>query len=413
MKIEFLLPFMVCGVGFFLLRKLKFFFILHPIRTASRLLEQIKDRDSRRAFFLALAGTLGVGNIFGVAAGIMIGGAGSVFWLLFSSLFAMIIKYAEVALVFDMPERSRGMSGALSSVFGKGGRCISALYATFTVLLALFMGSAIQTKALTDVALVSFSLNPYICGFILMIFFLPCLFGGVKKIESVTEILIPVTTIIYILMCFAVILSNADRIIEIIKIVIKSAFSPSAAAGGGIAIAIKEGFARCILSNEAGAGTSALAHSRSEGKSPHIAGLFGMAEVFFDTNVLCTLTGMTILLSINDISAFSTPMSLVCAAFSGTFGALGGYVLTVLIACFAYSTVICWYFYGHRCTEVYLGKFKILYALLFVGFFFLSTCLSSKFLLYLTDVILLLMSLMTLSAIIKMSDRIIKKGNGA
>lgn len=417
MKIVFLLPIAVCAVGTYLLFKLRFFFILHPVITVRELTAQLKDRASRRAFFLALAGTLGVGNIFGVAAGIMIGGAGSVFWLFISSLFAMVIKYAEAASVFDTSDKSKGMSGVIYSTFSRSGRWLSLIYAALTVALALFMGSAIQTEAFCDVAKASFSLDPLFSGLILSIFFLPCLFGGVRKIESITEILIPMTTIIYIIMCFAVIFDNITSLPSVVYQIINSAFSPSAAIGGGLALVIKEGFARGILSNEAGTGTSALAHSRSNASSPHSAGLFGMAEVFFDTTALCTLTALTVLLSVNNIEFFDSPMSLVCAAFSNTFGVFGGYALTLLIFCFAYSTVICWYFYGHRYMSIYFQPLLPLYTFSFLLFFTVSSLLPSNRLLQITDLILLLMSVITLSVIVKKADRIknlckTKKGNG-
>ena len=140
-------------------------------------------------------------------------------------------------------------------------------------------------------------------------------------------------------MSFAVIFAHVDRIPSVVSEVMNSAFGVPAVIGGGVSggfmIALKEGFARGILSNEAGCGTSALAHSRAEGREPSVAGLFGMCEVFFDTTLLCMLTAIVILLSVEDISAFSTPMSLVTGAFVSTLGEISGYILLILVFMFA------------------------------------------------------------------------------
>ena len=408
MDISILLPILVTSVGLFLLIRLRFFFVIHPIKTVSEFLSAIRDKAARRSFFLALAGTLGVGNIFGVSAGIMIGGAGSLFWLFISSFFSMVIKYAETLLTFDQSSPRGGMSSVISTAFQRSGKSLGRLYAAFTVAIAFFMGSAIQAEAVIDVASNTLFLNPFITAFILVILFTPCIFGGAEKIEKITEITIPLTTIIYILMCFAVIFRNFSRIPSVIFEIISSAFSSRSALGGISIIAIKEGFARGILSNEAGVGSSALAHSRAEGREPHVAGLFGISEVFFDTTLLCMLTGFAILTSVGDISAFKTPMSLVTAAFTRTLGEFSGYILLALIFTFAYSTVICWYFYGSECARMHFPRIKPFFAIAFPAFFFYSTVFSSEGLLYITDLIILFMSLLTLSAIIKKEDRILK-----
>ena len=407
MDFSLLLPILVTAVGFYLLIKLRYFFLIHPIRTIRELLGGLKKRDDRRSFFLALAGTLGVGNIFGVSAGIMIGGAGSLFWLLLSTLFAMIIKYAETLLVFDADIDRGGTSALLSSVFSKWGKRLSPAYALLMLLLALFMGSAMQSAALIDVAENSLGITPLITGFILFIMLIPCLVGGAKKIESITEIIIPLTTIIYIIMCFCVIFSNLSRIGEVIKTIFTSAFNFRSAVGGGISfLAVREGFARGILSNEAGVGTSAMAHSRSKGRTPHLAGLFAMCEVFFDSTLLCMLTGISILISIEDISSFSSPMALVGAAFYSVLGNASSVLLPIVILSFAYATIICWYYYGRECATIYFPTLKAIYPALFIAFMLMSRHIRSDFLLYVIDILLLFMSFMTLSAIVKKSPRI-------
>ncbi len=406
MDFSFILPLFVSAVGLYLLVRLRFFFILHPLRTAGEFISALSDREARRALLLAFAGTLGVGNIFGVAAGLMIGGPGSLFWLLISSLFAMVIKYAETLLVFDSGAEQGGTATLLARLFVRIGKYLAPAYAALTVLLGLFMGSAMQSSALVDVAEKSMGISPIVTALILIFLLLPALIGGARKIENITEIIIPLTTIIYIILCFLIIFLNFDRLGSAFFSIISSAFDPRAAAGGTVMfLAVKEGFARGILSNEAGVGTSALAHSRSTGRSPHVAGLFAMSEVVFDSVVLCMLTGLAILTAVPDISLYKTPMSLVNAAFSRSLGAPASYVLTALIFAFAYATIICWYFYGMECSRLFFGKFSRLYPLLFTAAILMSGYITQTFLIYFTDLLLLLMSLMTLSAILKQSPK--------
>ena len=392
MSISGLLPLMVGGVGLYLLFRLRFFYIAHPIRTVREIASALRDRDSRRSLALALAGTLGVGNIFGVGAGLMIGGAGALFWLMVSSVFAMVIKYAETLLAYDV-KGGRGFSDLLRPPF-------SLIYAILILLLSLFMGSALQSAAVIDVAKCGLGLKSVFSAIILLILLLPCLIYGIGKIEKITEIIIPMTTIIYIIMCFCVIFMNFSRLSCAIAEIIFSAFRPISFVSGVIPVAVREGFSRGILSNEAGIGSSSMAHIRGGKRSPHVAGLFGILEVFFDTTLLCTLTGLAILMSGVDVSTFSTPMSLVTAAFVGTMGDFSGYVLTFLILSFAYATIICWYFYGSEICR-HRG-----FALAFIIFLLLPIVTKMDFLIYSTDLIILFMAVIVLSRIIKGRDRI-------
>ncbi|MBO7195705.1 MAG: alanine:cation symporter family protein [Clostridia bacterium] len=405
MLVSLFLPIIVTLAGLYLLIKFRFFFVRHPIRTAKSFISALSDRDTRRSFFLALAGTLGVGNIFGVAAGIMIGGPGSIFWLFLSGIFSMIIKYAETLLVFDSGIERGGMSAVFKRIFGKAGHSMSILYALLTLFLSLSMGSAMQSAAVIDVARQGLSVHPITSLVILVVLLIPCIAGRSEKIESITEIVIPMTTIIYILMCFAVIFINFTRIHDVINLIISSAFSFRSAAGGMTFLMVKEGFARGILSNEAGAGTSAMAHSRSRNRSSHTAGLFAMSEVFFDSTLLCTLTGISILLSVPDLNDFKTPMALVNAAFSG-IGKGASSLLPFIILAFAYSTLICWYYYGSECVGIHFPLFKRVYPIAFLLTVIFSAFISSTLMISVIDILLLFMTLMTLSAILKQSSRL-------
>ncbi len=407
MDFRLILPVIVTLSGIYLLVKLGAFFIIHPIKTAKEMLGAVGDRASRRAFFLALAGTLGVGNIFGVSAGIIIGGAGSLFWLLFASLFSMVIKYAETLLVFDEKTEGGGMSCVLRSVFCRHGGALSVVYAVLTLFLSLSMGAAMQSVAFTDMCYESYGISPRFSSLFLFLLLLPALLGNARKIESITEIVIPLTTIIYILACFGVIFTHISRLPNVINDIFSSAFNFRSAIGGGLSfIALREGFARGILSNEAGVGSSAMAHSRAENRSPHIAGLFAMGEVVFDSCLLCMLTGVAILLAVPDYSSFTAPMTLVSETFSFLLGGVGSLVLPVVILAFAYSTIICWYYYGKQTCISHFGFLSEVFPVAFSLFVILGDAIPETFLIYLIDIFLLLMSLMTLSAIIVRTPRI-------
>ena len=348
-----------------------------------------------------------MGNIFGVAAGIMIGGAGSLFWLFISSFFAMIIKYAETLLTFECGAPKGGMAEVLSRVFRGCGRFLSPLYAALMLVLSLFIGSAMQSAAVLDVAEGAFSIHPIIGAVILLILLLPCLVGGARKIENITEIIIPMTTMIYIIGCLGVIFANFERLGEVVFEIVRSAFNYRSAIGGGLSfLVIKEGFARGVLSNEAGCGTSAMAHIRSTGRSPHRAALFAMYEVFFDTGLLCMLSGFAVLMSVKNISDFTTPMELIRVAFYSVYGDISSILLPFIILAFAYSTIVCWFYYGRESAALLHPCLSLVFPILFLSFILFSAGMNTESLLYPTDVILLFMSIITLSLIIKKSSRI-------
>ena len=402
-----LLPAVITISGAYLLVRLRGFFILHPIRTASEVIVALRDRESRRAFLLALAGTLGVGNIFGVCAGLMIAGPGCVFWLLVSSVFAMIIKYAETMLVFDSGKPKGGMSSVLTTVFPKPGRFLAYSYAALTVMLSLVMGASMQCKAVSDSTHELMGVNPLFVSTFILILFTPCLVGGVSKIEKITGTVVPLTTIIYIFTVIFIIFQNFDRLPSVWNEILSAAFSSEAIIGSAAIIAIKEGFARGILSNEAGMGSSALAHSQGGNRMPHTAGLFGILEVIFDTPILCLLTALAVLCSSTEIATTDSPTQLISSIFSSSFGEFGKLILPILLLSFAYATVICWYFYGWQMISLYFPSARVAFCVFFCLFVLLSPLFSSRILISLTDALILPMTVLTISAILCSSNRII------
>lgn len=404
----FILPFVITALGGFLLIKLRFFPILHPRRVARGMLRAVGEQGGYSSLALALAGTLGVGNIFGVAIAISIGGAGSVFWLFVSGIFAAVIKYAETTVCTDLSQ-NKGQGGMMYAIREKlrCGRALGALYAALCIALSFVMGGAMQSSAAISAAALTIGHGP-IFPILFVILTFAFVIGKKERIKSVTATLVPLAAVIYISSAMIVIIKNASLLPDIISGILRSAFTPTAAGGGLIGSLVVSpmvrGFATGILSNEAGAGTSSMAHTSGSSTSPAEAGLLAMCEVIFDTVILCMLTAFAILLSVREPLGTNTA-SLVVEALSAAYSG-GGIMLTVSIFAFALATAVCWYFYGRVALGYFTHRggvaFLALY-LLFVGFGSLFDCSGFA---ALADVILLALTLLTAPVIIKSSDRV-------
>lgn len=407
----------VSVVGLYLMFRLRFFFILHPIRTIKKIMGALKDRTAFRSLTLALAGTLGVGNIFGVCVGLILGGPGSLFWMLVSSFFAMALKYSEVALCRSFPVRTpSGMQGTMAhcieSTLGKIGAPASKIYAICTLALALTMGSSLQLMSVSDVYIEIFDTPPtfLVIFFLLIVAF--AVLGGANIIKRITEIVIPLTTIVYIILSLSILAIHWQRLDETILLILDDAFCFDSVGGGILGFLltgpVREGYTRGILSNEAGAGTSSTAHSDSSILSPSASGLMGIVEVFFDTVLLCTLTGLSVLVSVPDLSAYSGAMSVAFSAFSSTFGPYGSFVLLFCVFFFAYSTVVCWYYYGARATLFIFGKkHRDVYTLAFLLLLPIGVIFGESFMVTVTDLLLLVLTTICSYTLIKNSDRVV------
>ena len=411
MSLISLLPIVITLGGLFVIIRLRAFFILHPIRTCKALLFSLESREARSSLALALAGTLGIGNIVGVAVGISIGGAGSVFWLLISALFASALKYAESTLAADMhTAASDGMMSVLASSFPRRGRALSVTYAVACLALSLVMGAALQSSGVISSA-ARFSVSPLAVGLFFTIAVLVVIVCGAERVSSFTTLIIPITTVLYIFLALATIFSAPSRIHGAVADIFRSAFSPSAATGGTAGFltsrALREGFSRGLLSNEAGAGTSSLAHSRLA-HEPAAAGLLGMCEVFFDTVLLCPLTALAILVTVPDPASYTSGASLVLASIGTALGGYSSYLVLICMAAFAFSTVICWYCYGSRCLSFLGVRGGFPYLLVYLASTLSGAFITDRALIVLTDHILLLLTILTGLAIIKNSDRLVR-----
>lgn len=408
------LPIIITVAGAYLLLRLRFFFLLRPLRCARVALSALKSRENFRAFSLALAGTLGVGNVLGVAVGILLGGPGSILWLLLSSVFSAVIKYAEVALSSDGAERGRGgMFYLVRDSHGRLGRLLSYIYGFSCLLLSLAMGAALQSHSAAMISSEIFDTPPTLVVVFLLLIIFASIIGEGRKIAKITAIAIPVSTILYIILTTLVIIINADRIPSVLSLILSSAIRTEAAAGGIFAFlfssSVREGYSRGILSNEAGAGTSTMAHMTGDDLSAATRGTLGIFEVVFDTMVLCTLTGLAILVGVPDISSFSSGTQLVLSSVTLTLGAPFALPLLICVFTFAYSTIVCWYYYGTECIRQLSGRPRpVLFLPIFLFAVVLGGLLPETMLVYITDALLLVLTIITIPTLIKNSDRLVR-----
>ncbi len=406
MFLNFFLPPMMLFVGGFFIVKLHFFFFIHPIRTLKFTFRGENTKNAISSLILALAGTLGVGNIVGVSFGIAVGGAGSVFWLMVSALFSSAIKYAEV---FLSAGTGKGL-GMISVIEGTGkayGKALSRLYALLCLALSLSMGCLLQGSAIRSAAHAYLDERMLIIPFTILAAFI-CKSGG-ERIKKAVAVIIPAAALCYTGMCLCVILPNISKLPSVLSLILSSALDIKSFAGGVSAFLVKsgmkEGFARGLLSNEAGAGTSSFSHTALSAEDCARAGCFGIIEVVFDTLFLCPLTAFAILFS--GEASGANGLSGLATVFASRIGPAAYALLLFSVSAFALSTVLCWYYYGETCRFYLFGnKLKRVYFIVFLIIFAVSLSFDTDRSVYLTDTLLFLLCLISISALIKNSDRV-------
>ncbi len=365
--VGFLLPFIILGSGIYFTKYLGGFYLIRPARTLRLLFAKEKDCkiSPLRALSVSLAGTLGVGNIVGVAVALLLGGAGAIFWMWISAFFAMILKYAEIVLAmrYRIHRNGKKFGGPMyymkKGIGGLLGKSLALVFALLGVIAAFSMGSLVQMKAASDAMYETFFVPPYLFGIVTALVCLLLLSGGYEKISKLTSVAIPLLSAVYFFMAARIVWLEADKIPLMIREIVKDAFSVSAASGGIVGYlfsgAIRHGVAKGSFSHEAGCGTAPMAHAGADTKIPAKQGILGIFEVFFDTIVLCTLTGFVILLAFDGTFPTDNGMALVILSFSKYYGAKAAYIISVSVVLFAVATVICWGYYGLE-TLSYLTK---------------------------------------------------------
>ena len=350
--------------GIVLSVKLKFFHLKNPLKLA-RLMFEKKNGTSHspfRALTVALAGTLGVGNISGVALALSYGGAGSIFWMWVSALCAMIVKYSEIVLaVYHRDVRDGNLHGGAMYYIKHGLRkkglssLLAVGFACFCIFSSLSTGSIIQVNAVSEAFEGCFSISPVIVGAVMAALTAYALFSSKsEKVSDITVKLVPFMSAIFIGLSLFIILRNVGDLPEILGMIFKDAFTPNSAIGGiggyVFSKSVRFGVTRGLFSNEAGCGTSTIAHAKADSSSARSQGVWGIFEVFFDTVVLCTLTAFVLLLTYkNNIPQTDEGVMMSLLAYKISLGSVAQNILAVSIFLFAYATLICWAFYGCEC----------------------------------------------------------------
>lgn len=378
---------MICiiGVGLYLSVGLRFLQIRkfpYAIRvTIGRIFRKRDASDGAmtpfQAVCTALAATVGTGNIAGVAGAIAIGGPGAVFWMWISAVLGMCTKFSEVTLAVHFRETNKngdlvgGPMYYIKNGLGPKWHWLAVLFSTFGVLTVFGTGNATQVNTITTAinsALENYQLindqsKPVVClviGIVLAALVGLVLLGGVKRIGTVSEKLVPFMALLYILLALGVVLLHANRIPLVFTMIFEGAFNPQAVTGGIIGsffTSMKRGVSRGIFSNEAGLGTGSIAHACADTKKPVKQGFFGIFEVFTDTIVICTLTALVILCSgvtVNYGQAAGAELTI--SGFTSTYGSWVSIFTAVSMCCFAFSTIIGWGLYGARCIEFIFGE---------------------------------------------------------
>lgn len=386
---------LLLGAGIFFSFKLNFFYLKHPIKIAKAMLKKSEKNGISpfRAVTLALAGTLGVGNIAGVASSIAIGGFGSVFWMWVSALLAMVLKYAEIVLAISHRRIAQdGYHGGASyyiedllrAAHHKSlGRLLGGIFAALCIINAFTMGCMIQSNAVSASFEGVFHVPTWVIGAILAVLCVAVTMGNAKWISAFSEKTVPLMTLGYIILSAAVLTARREFIGDALSLILKNAFTLDSAAGGvaGFLISrtLKAGVMRGLMSNEAGCGTAPTAHAAAECKSPAEQGFWGIFEVFVDTILLCTLTALSIIAAIlgggQEILLYGeSPIMMAIKAYSTVLGGWSEYYMTISVFLFAFATMICWAHYGKE-SIAYLTKKKtpmILYVLVYCLFIFLG-----------------------------------------
>ncbi len=354
-----------------------------------------------QAVTTALAATVGTGNIAGVTGAIAIGGPGAVFWMWVSALFGMVTKYSEVVLAVRYRERNEkgdyvgGPMYYIRNGLGPKWNWLAVTFSALGALAAFGIGNMTQVNTIAgavNTAIDAFGGNTQgatvtlfgqivpvssiVVGLLVAMVVGLVLFGGIKRIGSVTEKLVPFMALAYILCSLTVVLCNVSALGRIFGMIFKGAFSTQAALGGAFGITImttiQKGVGRGVFSNEAGLGSAPIAHAASSEVDPVKQGFYGIFEVFMDTIVICTLTALTLLCGVERGVPItwgeSAGAELIIASFATVFGAkLGSFIIAIGISLFALSTILSWSLYGTRCTEFIVGTKRVLpYQILFV-----------------------------------------------
>lgn len=417
---------LILGVGLFLSIGLKLMPILR-LGTGFKLLwsGRIADGDADgqkgispfNALMTSLSATIGTGNIAGVATAIFLGGPGALFWMWCTALVGMATKFAEAVLAIKYRENDAegnhvgGPMYYIKNGLGPKWTWLGTLFALFASIAGFGIGNTVQSNSVAEVIKENFGVNHWITGLVMMLLVGAVLMGGIKRISDVASKLVPLMTIFYVSSGLAVLAVYAHEIPTAYMLIIKSAFTPTAAQGGfaGSAVwaAVRFGVARGVFSNEAGLGSAPIAHAASQTNNPVSQGLIAMLGTFIDTLVVCSITGLAIVVS-GAWTSGENGAALTSFAFSHAFP-FGHYVVAIALAIFAFTTILGWSFYSEKCVQYLFGlKAVPIFRLLWTICVPIGAISSLNFIWLLADTLNAMMAIPNLIAIVLLSPVVFK-----
>lgn len=374
------------------------------------------------ALTTALASTIGTGNIIGVGTAVALGGPGAVLWCWLTGVLGIATKYSEslIAVKYRVKTRDGRMQGGAMYALERGlnMKWLAVLFAFFGGFASFGIGCATQVNAIATVCKENLSIEPWIVGIVVAVLTALVIFGGIKSIANVCEKLVPFMAFFYVIGCIIILGINYDFILPALKTIVTLAFQPGAAAGGlvggGIMLALQYGVARGLFSNESGMGSAPIAAAAAQTRNPVRQALVSSTGTFWDTVVVCAMTGLVLVTSIMknpaiDVSMVDNGGVLTTLAFN-QIPVIGPIILVVGIISFAYSTVLGWSYYGERCVEYCLGKKALIpYRVLYIVVAAIAPVVALDLVWTIADILNALMAIPNLIAVLLLSPVIVKE----
>lgn len=370
------------------------------------------------ALMTSLSATVGTGNIAGVATAIFLGGPGAMFWMWCIALVGMATKYAEAVLAVKYREKDAegnhigGPMFYIKNGLGKKWQWLAVAFAIFGTIAGFGIGNGVQSNSVAQALESNFGIEPMFTGIVMAITVALVMFGGIQRIAKVANKLVPFMALAYIFFGLIIILMNITEVPDAIALIVKQAFNPTAATGGfagaTVWLAIQYGVARGVFSNEAGLGSAPIAHAAAQTDSPVRQGTVAMLGTFIDTLIICSITGLVIVLT-GAWTSGVTGAALTSQAFEIALPGIGGYVVTVGLVLFAFTTILGWSYYGEKCAEFLFGiKIIPYFRLLWVLMVFIGTVVQLKLMWLIADTLNALMALPNLIALALLSPVVFK-----
>ena len=422
---------LLVGTGIWLtliLRGLQFGMLFYALKQAFRPHPKKDDGSDHEgdvshfgALMTALSATIGTGNIAGVATAVVTGGPGAVFWMWITAIFGMATKYGEgvLAVKYRVINSKGEMSGGpmyyIENGLGKKWKWLAFLFAFFGVMASFGIGSTVQANSVAQAVHSSFGIDTWITGVVLTLITAFVVLGGIQSISRVSSVVVPFMAVLYIVGGLVVIAMHFDLLLPALKVIMHDAFTGQAVAGGVVGTVIRYGVARGVFSNEAGMGSAPIA-AAAKTDHPVRQALVSMTGTFLDTIIVCSITGIVLVMGIlqSNGGAFAVPdlegAALTTATFDAMLSGYGGWVVTIGLIFFAYSTTLGWCYYGEKCaTYVFGDKSVPIYRVIYVATVMLGTVLSMDMVWAAADTFNGLMAVPNLIALLLLSKVIVQE----